>query len=291
MPDRRRSSPRCVALWCFGAALMVASATLAQDSGNYFDNYFKVVDKTQAEQPHWITPLITVTPRLEEEVRYDFNWQSRNGGVTLDNTGVGKGLEAIPFEPIEVIIGIPAYENLDRPGKPSETGWADETFLLKCRLFTGNEENGNFIVTAFLGVSVPSGSPSFTQNETIYTPTLAFGKGWGTRSMGFDVQSTIAISLPNADVTKLGEPIVWNTAFQAHVLSEVFWPEIEVNYTHFKDGPNDGRDQVILTSGFVLGRFPIYQRLRGVVGLGHQDAVSGFHTFNHAWVLSLRAPF
>ena len=27
---------------------------------------------TQAEQPHWVTPLVTVTPRLEQEFRTDF---------------------------------------------------------------------------------------------------------------------------------------------------------------------------------------------------------------------------
>ena len=38
---------------------------------NYFTNWFGRVAAAQASQPHWITPLVTVTPRLEEEVRYD----------------------------------------------------------------------------------------------------------------------------------------------------------------------------------------------------------------------------
>ena len=29
------------------------------------------MNRTQAEQPHWVTPLVTVTPRLEQEFRTD----------------------------------------------------------------------------------------------------------------------------------------------------------------------------------------------------------------------------
>ena len=35
---------------------------------DYFINWFPRVTQIQSEQPHWITPLVTVTPRLEEEV-------------------------------------------------------------------------------------------------------------------------------------------------------------------------------------------------------------------------------
>src|SRR5579859_249829 len=35
----------------------------------YFDNWFVRSDAAKASQPHWMTPLVTVTPRLEQEVR------------------------------------------------------------------------------------------------------------------------------------------------------------------------------------------------------------------------------
>ncbi|MGH9782363.1 MAG: hypothetical protein ACRD33_11165, partial [Candidatus Acidiferrales bacterium] len=35
---------------------------------------------TQAEQPHWITLLATVTPRLEQEIRYDNFWEDGISG-------------------------------------------------------------------------------------------------------------------------------------------------------------------------------------------------------------------
>jgi hypothetical protein len=37
----------------------------------YFADWFPRVTRIQSEQPHWVTPLVAVTPRLEEEFRYD----------------------------------------------------------------------------------------------------------------------------------------------------------------------------------------------------------------------------
>lgn len=82
-----------------------STLTFAQDG--YFADWFDRVDKTQAEQPRWITPLATVTPRLEEEVRYDQLWQENAKGVTTNNYDGGKGLELIPFEKVEVIFSVP----------------------------------------------------------------------------------------------------------------------------------------------------------------------------------------
>src|SRR5271155_5203607 len=77
------------------------------DVENYFINWFPRVTQIQSEQPHWITPLVTVTPRLEEEVRYDQLWQANPHGIATDNFGAGKGLELIPFQNTEIILGVP----------------------------------------------------------------------------------------------------------------------------------------------------------------------------------------
>jgi len=36
---------------------------------DYFSNWFARVEQAQASQSHWMTPLTTVTPRLEQELR------------------------------------------------------------------------------------------------------------------------------------------------------------------------------------------------------------------------------
>ena len=107
-------------------------STFAQDG--YFADWFIRVDKTQAEQPHWVTPLATTTPRLEEELRYDQLWQENAKGVTTNNYDGGKGLELIPFEKVEVIFNLPPY--IDHHSPTVKNGGGDVAFLVKYRLFS-----------------------------------------------------------------------------------------------------------------------------------------------------------
>lgn len=255
---------------------------------SFVDSWFATSDAAKEAQPHWMTPVVTVTPRLEQEFRYDQSWQDRPKDVTLDNWGGGKGVELIPTLNSEVIIGVPAYQVRDNAaGRTS--GWADETFLIKYRFAAANEEHGNYIVTGFLGLSVPTGSEAFTNHKAIVTPTLAGGYGWGGREQGFDIQSTLGIAIPTGNLSTLGSPVTWNTAFQGHVGK--LWPELEVNYTYFKDGPNDGRSQAALTAGVVAGRFELSHRMRFIIGGGYQKVVSSFKTFNNTWLVTARLAF
>ncbi|HYM27445.1 MAG TPA: hypothetical protein VET66_04815 [Steroidobacteraceae bacterium] len=84
-------------------------------------------------------------------------------------------------------------------------------------------------------------------------------------------------------------PVTWHTAFPGHVGK--LWPELEVNYTCFKDGPNDGRSQTALTAGLVAGRFELSPRMRFILGSGYQKAVSSFRTFNDSRPLGARLAF
>jgi hypothetical protein len=204
----------------------------------------------------------------------------------LYNYGSGKGVELIPFDPVEVIIGIPAYEveNTD----PKKWGWADETFLVKYRILSGNEENGNYILSAFMGLSVPSGSDTYSAHHFIFTPTVAFGKGWGD----FDFQSTLGFSVPDNGFVKTGggTPLVWNTTFQ-YRLFKYFWPEVEGNYTWWSSGEHEGLNQFLITPGLVVGRLPIWGRVGATVGLGCQFAVTSGALLDHNVILSMRIPF
>lgn len=258
---------------------------------DYFDNWFPRVTRIQSEQPHWITPLVTVTPRLEEELRYDQSWETlptADNHGSLDNFGGNKGVELIPFDPVEIIIGIPGYEEERVPNKPSKYGWADETFLAKYRILSANEENGDYILTAFFGLSVPSGSEDFSSKHYAFTPTIAGGKGWGN----FDFQSTLGMTFPDNGIihTGGGTPVAWNTAFQ-YVVAKKFWPELEVNYTYWPDGEHEGLNQVLLTPGIIIGRIPIAGRAGLTVGFGCEFAVTGHATLNHNLILSGRMPF
>jgi len=253
----------------------------------YFADWFPRVTRIQSEQPHWVTPLVTVTPRLEEEYRYDQFWQANPHGAATDNFGGGKGLELIPCQNTEVILGVPAWiaYNGHTPHKDTD-GWADETFLVKYRLLSANEEQGNYILTAFMGFSAPTGSDGSSMRHFVFTPTIAGGKGFGD----FDFQSTAGISLPNGGLQRLGMPLAWNTAFQYRVL-KYFWPEFEVNYTWWPNGEREGKTQVYLTPGVLIGRIPIHDRVGLTFGAGYQVAVTNEHMYNHAVIATGRIPF
>jgi hypothetical protein len=64
-----------------------------------------------------------------------------------------------------------------------------------------------------------------------------------------------------------------------------------MNYTYFHQGPHDGKTQVFMTPGLVVGRFPIWRRLALTMGGGVQIAATQFHTYNHGWILTTRLPF
>jgi hypothetical protein len=262
--------------------LLGAGSQLVAQS--FLDDYFARVARNQAEQPHWVTPVATVTPRLEQEFRYDIFWQGHADGTTTENYGGSKGLELIPANNVEVIVNLPPYIVHNNPKQVD--GWGDESFLVKYRFLSRNEQGGNYILTAFLGWSIPTGTYKNGSLHAVLTPTLAFGKGWGN----FDIQTTAGIGLPVADSQKLGQPVTWNLTAQYRVLRKV-WPELEMNSTFYHDGPNDGKKQVFLTPGLVFGKIPLWRRLGLTVGTGVQIAATHFHTYNHAWILSTRLPF
>ncbi len=251
---------------------------------NYFINWFPRVTQIQSEQPHRITPLVTVTPRLEEEVRYDQFFQSSRDGLATDNFGGGKGIELIPFQNTEVIIGVPAF--LKRNIPRNTDGFADWPFLLKYRLLSANEENGNYIVTAFMGFSVPTGSNVNGNGHALFTPTLAAGRGFGD----FDVQSTVGVAFSSGGRNRLGMPLAFNTAFQ-YRLFRYFWPEFETNYSWQSYGGDTGHQMLYLTPGILIGRIPIHDRVGLTFGLGEQVAVTFHRNYNHNLILTARIPF
>jgi hypothetical protein len=278
------------------AAAATSSEPTAAPMGGisgYFANWFNRVEQAQASQPHWMTPIVTVTPRLEQELRYDQYWQNQGNGGALDTFGSGKGLELVPTTTNEVLINPPAYQ--ERYNKKPASGWADAQFLVvKQRLLSANEQEGNYIVTAFLGVTAPTGTPAFTNRAWIITPTIAGGKGWGD----FDIQATMGLPVPTAHTGTIGTSVATNVAFQYHLFN-YFWPEFEINHTYWFGGLRGGKNQVFLTPGIILGRFEIYNRIKFIVGVGYQFSVAPpltrepalTPTYDRAWILTTRLTF
>jgi hypothetical protein len=58
------------------------------------------------------------------------------------------------------------------PGRPSVTGWNDWPFLLvKYRILSADEQNGNHILASFLQGSAPTGILAMTSDNYKITPT------------------------------------------------------------------------------------------------------------------------
>jgi hypothetical protein len=73
------------------------------------------------------------------------------------------GIHLIPDYYNEIYIGAPPYQV--RTIKQPADGFADlPFFLVKTRLGSGNEENGDYVVTAFLSGQAPIGIKPFTAN-------------------------------------------------------------------------------------------------------------------------------
>jgi hypothetical protein len=267
-----------------------ASNVDSQPDSGFLSNWLDNVAKTQEVQPHWELLLSMPSPRLTQGVRYNYNQQFLTNGSTLTNYGMGKGLELIVGNNVEVQIGMPAYLDKDTT-QVTTSGWADETFLARYRIIAANEENGNYIVSSSFGFSIPTGSDQFSSHNTIFTPTLAAGKGWGTRQAGISIQSSLSANVPSNNLSIMGTPLLWNVALQGHALQNL-WPEIEANYTHWYKGTYDGREQLILTYGIIIGRIDINNRKKISFGIGYQEPRwTNFSSLSRGWISTVKLSF
>lgn len=278
-----RSRFPCLFFFLF-LLLPALSVAQTQKLHTFISQWLSSVSRTQSEQPHWVTPIVLVTPRLEQEFRADFVRQLVTDGHenwVYDN---GKGLELIPARHIELLFNLPPF--LQHTAAKTPDGLGDVSFLMKYRILAANEKNGNYILTAFMGGSVPTGTYKNGVNSAQWLPSLGGGKGWGR----FDLESTLGGTLPVDSTKVVGRSVVWNTVAQYH-LGKFFWPEVESNATYFFGGPNDGKAQNFLTPGLMLGRFPVHNRVGVTFGAGMQIATSHEALYNHALILTGRIPF
>ena len=90
-----------------------------------------MVSATQKAQPNWMTPLVTVTPRLEQEFRFAFYDQKNGTGAQGNGQNIisyggpgGTRLEFIPAYNWEVIVAAPPWATASGPRGNAE-GWGD----------------------------------------------------------------------------------------------------------------------------------------------------------------------
>ena len=267
------------------------------DVSNFFADWANRVKATQADQPSWAAPLNTVTPLLKEFVQYSQAFQTLPNGANtyLYNGGAaGGGIHLIPDYDNEVFIGTPTAEV--ETGKKPASGLTDLPFLLvKTRLASANEENGNYVLTTYLAGQAPVGAKPFTANAYYITPTIAGGKGWGD----FDIQATLATPLPLSHFDKLGGQFTSSLTLQYHLL-EYLWPEFSFNNTFWFEGPRNGYDQLLVGPDVIIGPYPIPNTsFKASLLLGYQFALTPHPEllnpltplYNHSWQIAARLFF
>lgn len=238
----------------------------------------------QLDQPNWLTPVVTSTARLKQEIRYDLAWQWTANGSMTDNYGGSRGFTTMPFSRVEVSVNLPPY--IVHTGSAQRDGFGDFSVLTKFRIFAANRQNGDYALTAFLATSFPTGSYKNGSPHAVITPTIAGGKGLGE----FVYQGTFGADLPSSQASLLGRRLIFNNAVQYRGLGR-FWPEFEANSNFFREGPNDGKSQVFVTPGLDAGRFLLYKHLQLSLAAGMQFAVTHFHAYSHQGIFTVRLPF
>lgn len=261
----------------------VSSTSSLRGQNDWVHRWPQMVDKTRAEQPHYVAPLITTHVLLVQQYRFDSSWQTNKDGSHTDNYGNGRGLEIIPNCRWELQIAPPPYVVHNNN---VIDGSGDVSLLVKFRAISAPEGKGDYFVGVFLSTSFPSGTPINGLGHTVLSPSLALAKGW----KAFDIQNTFGGSLPASGAESLGRAFLWNATFQ-YSLKKMIWPMIEQNSTFYFDGPNEGKEQTFLTPGLVFGNSRLVERLHLGIGGGIQIAVTPFHTYDHHWVWSVRLPF
>src|ERR1035438_5474565 len=148
-------------------ACICCRALDAQDG--FCNDWLQRSDQAKADQPHWMTPLATVTPRLEQEFRTDFLVEQMTTGDDLVNLGNGKGLELIPYERVELLFNVPPY--LEHNNPKIHDGFGDVSFVGKYRVLSANEEAGSYILTFFLGGTIPRSTTAAIRSHSMLVPS------------------------------------------------------------------------------------------------------------------------
>ena len=265
------------------AATETATPSNASGDGSWLDRWMRNVDDARASQPHYPAPLVTTHVILVEQYRYDMSRQRDASGSVTSNFGAGRGLEIIPIDRIEIGISPPPYISHE---STMPDGFGDLSFQVKYRAFSAPEGKGDYFVGVFFAGSIATGTAPNGADHTVLTPTFAAAKGMGP----IDIQTTLAAGLPASGTDLLGRTIVSNTAVDYRIKG-IVWPMIELNAVSWSGGTLDGKKEVFVTPGVVVGSFPLAERLRLSLGVGVQIAVSDFHRYDHRWIGSVRLPF
>lgn len=254
-----------------------------------FDRWHQMTEASRKEQPQWTSPLITINPLLTQQIRYDIYDQTPANGSKSWDFGNGKGVSFIVLPSLEVSVGLPQY--LYSPDGSGVSGLRGENFSIRGRVLSSPKEEGNYVLTLFLGALSPTGTISSRaeSDHWVWTPMILFGKGWGN----FDLMFNLGTQYADGDHVSLATFFIYNLALQYRI--GPLCPSVEIS-----SGPTITRFLFFGTSGLfvtpqlLLGPFPAGDGLSFAGGIGYQVAlnqVSILEQYANALILSFRMYF
>ncbi|MDD4933664.1 MAG: hypothetical protein PHO89_09405 [Methylacidiphilaceae bacterium] len=253
------------------------------------DHWREMTVASSKRQPQWVSPLITITPALLSQVRYDVYDQTKSNGNKSWDFGNGKGISFLPLPALEVLIGLPQY--LYTPTGEGLTGLRGENFAIKGRILSAPEDQGNYVLSLYLGALSPTGTIPAREpsDHWVWTPMILFGKGWGN----FDMMLNLGTQYADGDNRNLATFFLYSLALQYRIGR--ISPSVEIS-----SGPTItrflffGTPGLFVTPQLLLGPFPAGAGLSFSGGIGYQIAlnqVSLLEQYANALIVSFRMLF
>ncbi len=238
-------------------------------------------------QPTWMSPVIQPDPRLTQYARLSFSNSYTSTGTQTVNYGNYHTFGMIAGDRIQFNFMAPPY--VQNNSATAKDGFGDTMAEVKYRIASGNAEHSNFVVTALLCISLPTGSYQNGAPTAVYYPTLAAGRAWRR----FNVQATLGGTMPTGKIWAQGRSIEWNTTTQVHATANL-WLAVEDNASFNYGGPFDRKTENFVTPAtFYMvrrkGWKPTHPFL--IFDCGMQIATSSFHTYNHSLIPEGRIVF
>ncbi len=267
------------------AGFACSCAAVGQPS--FFERFSAHNSQAAALQPTWPTPVIQSDPRLTQYYRFSFSHEYAPARTETVSYGNARGGGIVAWNRAEFDVLPPPYI---QHNSTAADGFGDTSTLVKLRLFSGNADHGNYILTAIGGHTFATGSAKNGALTDSWTATLVGGKGLTRR---IDVESSLGATLPTGMIATQGRSMAWNALAQDH-LTRFVWLELENNATFYHGGSHDGLMQNFITPGafYVCRRAdwkPTHSYL--VFDGGMQIATSTFHTYNHNLIAEMRVLF
>jgi hypothetical protein len=269
------------------AAMFLSCALSAQETA--YERFRGHNAALKEIQPTWMSPLIQPDSRLGQSLRLSFSNSYTSASTRTANYGNWHTLSLPQGDRVQLNLMAPPYIQNNSP--TLKDGFGDPMAEVKYRIVSGDASHGNFVVTAMLAETWPTGSYKNGAPTAVYYPTLAAGKMWGR----FDVQSTLGGMMPTGKIAAQGRQIAWNTTAQV-LVGERLWADLEDNATYNIGGPGNGRgksENFVTPAAFYVVRRDKWAPTHMIFALGGgmQIATSAFHPYNHNLIPELRVLF